>query len=122
MMHKQPYRGQQGDVYHPAPTTNMFFQSEFASERGSIAKSEFAEPAKDVRLRPQSIISMDKRREILSKFSESDQHAILSQNPSIELTEKMSESLFTLSNQTLRASEKTNQHESLKEIEPSESN
>jgi len=100
----------------------MFFHSEFASERGSIAKSEFAEPAKDFRPRPQSIISMDQRREILSNFSESDRHAILSQNPSIELTEKMSESLFMLSIQTPRASEKTKQHESLKEMEPSESN
>ena len=59
IMYKQPYKGQHGDVYHPAPTTNMFFHSEFASERGSIAKSEFAEPAKDVRPRPHSIISMD---------------------------------------------------------------
>jgi len=85
-------------VYHPAPTTNMFFQSEFDSERGSLIKSESATIAKDVLPRPQSIISMDKRREILSKFSESDRNVILSQNPSIELTENISENLFITSN------------------------
>lgn len=116
MIYKQPYRGQQGDVYHPAPTTNMFFHSEMNSDRNSVVKSEFAEPAKDQRPRPQSIISMNDRRDVSSKYSESERHAILSQNPSIEL----SDTLFTGSNQTLRTSERAIQNDSMNEPEPSE--
>lgn len=93
----------------------MFFQSEMNSDRGSVVKSEFAEPAKDHRQR-QSIISAIDRHENSSKFSESERHAILSQNPSIELTE----SLFQSSNQTLRTSERAIQNESLNEQDPSE--